>query len=99
MAFDFNFDRDWLLVGGLDKTKGRDAAFDFICETYDVTRDTLIGRRRTRSIAEARHHLMWILRVVLGLSLPRIGSLLERDHTTIIHGVRKHAERMAGGAV
>lgn len=52
--------------------------------------------RRACSIApvcRARYAVMWGARSILSLSYPRIGQLLDRDHTTICHGVRR-AERL-----
>jgi chromosomal replication initiator protein len=43
---------------------------------------------------------MWLLKSMTSLSLPQIGRALGgRDHTTVMHGVRKHESRMlAAGA-
>lgn len=66
----------------------------YVCHKHGVTQEMLIGKRRTKPIVLARHEAMWGLRK-LGLSYPRIGALLGgRDHSTVIHGVRKHAERI-----
>ena len=52
--------------------------------------EELRGPSRYRLVALARHELMgWLRRNVPGLSYPDIGRLLDRDHTTVISGVRK----------
>ena len=54
---------------------------------------------RQRAVAWPRQELMWALRCTAGWSLPRIGRYLGgRDHTTVLHGIRAHAKRMAEGA-
>jgi len=55
---------------------------------YHVTDDEVLSRTRTADICNARHILYWLLRSE-GLSYPKIGALLERDHTTILHGVER----------
>ena len=57
---------------------------------YDLTTADLIGPRRDKEIVVPRQVAMYIMREELGISFPRIASSLGgRDHTTIMHGVRK----------
>jgi chromosomal replication initiator protein len=49
----------------------------------------LLGRGRSKEMAMARQILMYLLRHVCDLSLPQIGELLGRDHTTVMYGVEK----------
>ncbi len=55
----------------------------------------LLGRSRGKSVSLARRALYRSLRL-RGLSLPEIGSLLNRDHTTILAGLRPLGSRKAG---
>lgn len=57
-----------------------------------VTEAQILGRRRDRHIVVARHEACYRIRSELRLSLPDIGKIMGRDHTTILHGVRKHCE-------
>lgn len=55
---------------------------------YSVTE--LLSRRRTKNLVQARQIAMFIAKTVTGRSMPVIGRLFDnRDHTTIIHAVRK----------
>ncbi|MCS7220286.1 MAG: chromosomal replication initiator protein DnaA [Anaerolineae bacterium] len=54
-----------------------------------VDEDELLGRGRSKEVAMARQILMYLLRHVCDLSLPQIGELLGRDHTTVIYGIEK----------
>ena len=56
----------------------------------------LTGPARGRAIAHPRQEAMWLLKQQDRWSLLQIGQFLGgRDHTTVIHGIRKHEERMA----
>ncbi len=66
-----------------------------VSEATGVPLDDLLGRKRHKSIASARRELYHALRW-RGMSLPEIGSLLERDHTTILSGLRPSGSRKQG---
>jgi hypothetical protein len=52
--------------------------------------------RRDKHVALARHIAMWIVRRETLMSYPHIGEAIgRRDHTTVIHGVRR-IDRMMG---
>ncbi len=61
----------------------------------DVARQTgitvgqLKGELRYANICRARHMAMWIIRRNTNLSLPLIGAIFDRDHTSVIHALRK----------
>lgn len=55
--------------------------------------DIMVGDR-TRPNVNARHEAMYLLRRNFGLSYPRIGAIMGRDHTTVMNGVRAHAARI-----
>jgi chromosomal replication initiator protein len=59
----------------------------------DVTMDELLGPCRLRCIAWARQDAMLRIRRELNLSLPQIGRIFKRDHTTVMHGIRRAIER------
>jgi len=57
---------------------------------FTISLQTLTSKTRARPIAEARHIAMYLLREDAHLPLKHIGLLLgKRDHSTVIHGVRK----------
>lgn len=62
---------------------------------FGVTPEMMQGPRRTRNIAWPRMAAMAAIRAEKpNLSYPAIGTLFNRDHTTILHGVREHQARM-----
>lgn len=64
----------------------------YICERHGVTREQLKSPERTKDIVRARQELMHLL-ICAGMSVAGIGRYLNRDHTTILHGVRAHKKR------
>ncbi len=61
-----------------------------VAEHYCVDVSDILSHRRTRDIATPRHVAMYLTKKLTHRSLPEIGRLFgRRDHTTIIHAVRK----------
>lgn len=64
---------------------------DFIraaCEFYDISEADIMGKCRTMHKSQPRHMMIYAYRQHSNRSYPYIGSLMGRDHTTIIHSVR-----------
>jgi chromosomal replication initiation ATPase DnaA len=59
-----------------------------VARRHGVSVDGLLGRARTAPLAAARHDLMCCL-WASGVAYAEIGRLLGRDHTTVMHGVRR----------
>lgn len=71
-----------------------------VCERYGVTMELLMSHRRDNGVVSARQEAMWRARHETALSFPEIGRLMGgKDHTTVIYGVRRHAERIARESV
>lgn len=65
-----------------------------VAAKHGLTVSDLKGPRQLRGIAHPRQEAMWRMRRELNKSLPMIGAFLgDRDHTTVLHGVRAHAKR------
>lgn len=63
---------------------------DAVSKTTGVGVPALRGRRRTRPVARARQAAYWLLARHTSLSLSAIGARLGgRDHTSVLHGVRR----------
>ena len=56
---------------------------------YNIDEATLRGTLKNKGTAEARQMAMYLIRKMTNLSLPDIGKEFNRDHTTVIHAVRK----------
>jgi chromosomal replication initiation ATPase DnaA len=59
----------------------------YVSAAFNVTPDAVLGHSRNANVAAARQLLYWLLRQD-GLSYPKIGAIVGRHHTTVIHGVR-----------
>ena len=69
-----------------------------VANYFSVSEMELLGARRTKNITEARHVLYWLCRELTPYSLPEIGRRLDgRDHTTILHGIRKIDDMIRNG--
>ena len=66
-----------------------------VCDEFDLRSFELRSPTRLRRYVHARHLLFWLLRTGHGLSLLEIGMLTERDHTTVMSGLKSHERRMA----
>ena len=87
--------RDWLII----ETKPKIASV--LRETaahYGVTVADIVSARRTADVMKPRQMAMYIARFVTLRSLPEIGRRMgDRDHTTILHGVRRIEAMIEGG--
>lgn len=66
-----------------------------VAEHYNIRLADLIGPKRARNVARPRQIAMYLAKQMTSRSLPEIGRRFGgRDHTTIMHGVRKIDELM-----
>lgn len=66
-----------------------------VSEKYNVSIVDIKSERRTQFIVKPRQEFFYRARTETGHSLPNIAKFCgNRDHTTVLHGVRKHAERL-----
>ena len=64
-----------------------------VAEHYNVRLSDLVGPKRVRTIARPRQIAMYLAKNLTTRSLPEIGRRFGgRDHTTIMHGIRKIEE-------
>lgn len=67
-----------------------------VCEYFGITMMDLIGPRRMEKQSNARQVGYYLCKQLTGRSLPEIGRRFgNRDHTTILHGVRRMEARIA----
>ena len=68
-------------------------------EHFSLKQADLISERRNRAIARPRQAAMWLAKQLTTRSLPDIGRRFGgRDHTTVLHAVRRIDELRAGDA-
>jgi|GEM_PF-26415 len=60
-----------------------------VAKRFGLTPEALSGKRRDREAVSARQIAMHLMRELTEMSLPGIGSLFGRDHTTVLHSCDK----------
>lgn len=80
-------------LNGAATPRGRVEAIIFdVAARHKVPVAAIMGRRRTLPIMAARHEAVWMVKQATGFSLPHIGRIFDRDHSTIFNSVRRYAE-------
>lgn len=68
-----------------------------VARQFNVARNDLLSNRRTRQIVRPRQIAMYLAKMMTPRSLPEIGRRFGgRDHTTVLHAVRKIEDLIAG---
>lgn len=67
-------------------------------EYFGLPVSELTGRNRSAKIALPRQVVMYLMREELGASFPQIGQALNRDHTTVMHGIARITEELEEGS-
>lgn len=70
-----------------------------VAEHYNIRMSDMHSARRARNVARPRQVAMYLAKALTARSLPEIGRKFGgRDHTTVMHAVRKIEELMDGDA-
>ena len=88
-----------VLTGAEPTNVTLDRIFAVVSKKYGVTPADIKSARRSKEIAFARHVSVYIVRQVTDLSLPSIGKILNRDHTTILSSIDVVEKKMADSSV
>jgi chromosomal replication initiator protein len=60
---------------------------DKTCKFYQISKEDILGRSRTKDINRARQVSCYLMKYELKMSFPQIGAVFSRDHSTIMNGV------------
>lgn len=66
-----------------------DKILETVSRKYGVTPEDLKSKARTSNITNARQIAMYITKKMTDLSLPKIGNLFNRDHSTTLSSIKK----------
>jgi len=84
------------LRGGPERRITVDEIQKTVAEHFSLKQSDLLSERRTRAVARPRQIAMWLCKQHTTRSYPDIGRRFGgRDHTTVLHGVRKIEELIA----
>jgi len=62
---------------------------EVIAQAANVRVEDIRSKRRDREIADARHAIWFVAHDHLGYSYTLLGEIYEKDHTTVLAGVRR----------
>lgn len=74
----------------IDATK----IIDIVCKFYNVKKEELLARKRTKTIAEARQIAMFLITEFMPLPLEAVGNIFGKDHATVIYAKNKISDDM-----
>ena len=70
---------------------------EMVAEHFRVTPEDITSKKRNSEFVLPRQVVMYLCRNMLDISLSNIGKILgKKDHTTIIHGIKKIEEDLPG---
>ena len=64
-----------------------DKIFSVVFQKYGISKEELVGSKRTREIVSARHVATYMIRDITEISLKRIGKIFGRDHSTAVSSI------------
>lgn len=66
-----------------------DTVFNVLESYYGRSKKELLGRTRKQPISRIRQAAMYFIRRNTSMTLEDIGELFGRDHTTVVHAIRR----------
>lgn len=85
-------DADRAIIAAIKDRASIRAIAKQVCAETGLRMPDIMGRSRMAHLCRARE-LMWFIAHENGASLPQIGRVFGRDHTTILHGIRNEKRR------
>ena len=83
------------LLGGSEPLEVTiDKIFTAVFKKYNVKKEDILGKSRTKDIANARHITAYLLLSAAEMSRSSIGKVLDRDHSTVISSLDAIEKRM-----
>ena len=61
---------------------------------YNVPVDRICGKSKTRDVVKPRQAAIYLIRELVGLSLPEIGEVMGRDHSTVYYALQRMEEQL-----
>ena len=80
------------MLRSFDKRTTIDEIQKKVAEHFNISVKEMQSSRRARTVARPRQIAMYLAKQLTSRSLPEIGRKFDRDHTTVMHAVRKVEE-------
>ena len=71
-----------------------DKIFSAVFNKYGVSKADLLGEKRTKNIAFARHVSVYLIRQITEMSFPGIAKIFNRDHSTMVSSFELISKRI-----
>ena len=65
-----------------------------VADFYDIKPEDVLGKGKTKDVANARQMSFYLIRKLTGLTLEQIGDAMNRDHSTVLYSIRKVEENL-----
>ena len=66
-----------------------DKIIEIVCEYYEISKEEVIGKGRTKKTVMARDSARYLLSTHLDINLGEIGRIFNTDHSTIVKAIKK----------
>ena len=66
-----------------------------VADYYNITPEEITGKGKTRNVSDARQMAIFLTRKLTGLTLEKIGSIMNRDHSTVLHSIKIMEKNLA----
>ena len=66
-----------------------DKIIEQVCDKYNISKETIIGKKRTSNIVTARHVCMYSLREAIDMTYTDIAAIFSCDHTSVMAAIKK----------
>jgi len=80
------------MLRSIDRKTTIDEIQKKVAEHFNISVKEMQSSRRARNVARPRQIAMYLAKQLTSRSLPEIGRKFDRDHTTVMHAVRKVEE-------
>lgn len=78
-----------------DETVDATRIIETVCKFYNIKKEDMLARKRTKNIAEARQIAMYLITEMINIPLEAVGNIFGKDHSTVIYAKNKVLEDMA----
>ena len=66
-----------------------------VCKFYNIKKEELLARKRTKEVALARQVAMYLISELIAMPLASIGNIFGKDHATVIYAKNKITDDMS----
>ncbi len=78
-----------------DETVDATRIIEVVCKFFNIKKEYMLARKRTKNIAEARQIAMYLISDMINIPLEAVGNIFGKDHSTVIYAKNKVLEDMA----